>query len=810
MDGERTADGSNIRMSYYGRSTAAAQYTEIICYPSQQITSHGMWYARSPLHFTFPILLMQVSAAIIVSRLIKILLRPLRQPTIVSDLLGGLLLGPSVLGQFPKIHAALFPDSSVFIWKTLARFAIIYHVFSIGVKVNFRLLSKSRNAATIGMLTLFVPYITVAVLSFLLRKYTVNDFAGGLFILSLAAGTSVTAFAVIFPLLAEFRFLNTELGRISLSIAALQDGFGLLATTFVNLDRSGNVDFEATFYRCGTMVFVIILSFLIIRPMLFWVIQRTPKGTQVEEGYIVAILLGALLMAIASHLLGMTIVQGSIIFGLAIPDGPPLGSAVTEKIDTIDRMLFQPIFYAGIGQRVNVFAHSSWSADGCLFLILLSNRLAKLLGALLPAMACRIPFRDALSLGLLLNAKGFINFVNVQQWDEAGLLSPQTTAILVISALITTMIAAPIFTWLMSKSRRYMSYERRTVQHSELGVELNVLACVLDQESVGPMLNLMEVTNATRERPIIIHVLHLVELVGRATPILIAHKPHNNAVPLASYSATDVFSAFRSYARHRDGLVALHLYTSISPSKTMHEDVCSVARQKRVSLIIVPFHKHDAVPVVSFVTNPSILAHAPCSVGILVDRSELRTRFSWTTLGTSLYRVGVIFLGGPDDREALSYASRMVEHPCVVLNVLRFVSIDQKGQNPKEKQLDDDLVNEFLLRWTDCKKVMYKEELVHDSEETMSVIRLMDGVYDLMVVGRHQASNANLLQGLSTWIESPELGVIGDLCSSSDFLGGGVSVLVMQQQATTTADTGKPKIFQHVVLQEPAFSLSKI
>ncbi|KAL5974699.1 hypothetical protein ACLOJK_031369 [Asimina triloba] len=783
-------------------------YTRVVCYPSLQVTSKGVWFGENPLHHSFPLLLMQTSTMIIVSRVVQILLRPLRQPTIVSDLLAGVLLGPSGLGQFPTIHEALFPERGIFISQTLSTFAVIYHLFSIGVKVNLRLLSKNRKVVVISLTTLFFPFATVLLLSQLLEAHASDNFAGGIFLIGLATGSSVTAFAVLFPILLELGFLSTELGRISLSIAALQDVLGLLSATFLMAsdNQTGEIFLDDIVYKFCTLVFLTIFSCLIIRPMLFRLIQRTPQGKPVDQGCVLAILVGALALPVGSHILGLNIIQASIIFGIAIPDGPPLGSTITEKIDTVDRILFQPVFYLGVGRRLNALDPTIWTTGGSHLIIFLANRAVKLAAALVSAMACRMPFHDGLCVGLLLNIKGFLNFLYFIMWKETGMVSTQSYAGMILLSLATNMVVTPTFTYLMKKSRPYMPYARRTIQHSNNDAELSLLTCIHDEENIAPILNLVEVTNATRERPICIRVMHLVELVGRATPMLIAHKPdHNsNSTKFSSASSANVFSAFRNYARHRDSCVALQLFTCISPSKTMHEDICSVALQKRVSLIILPFHKRRVMPSVPClvnhvlqVMNPNVVAQAPCSVGILVERAGFHAqRFSWAGSGTSLYRVGVIFLGGPDDRESLSYAARMVQHPSVVLKVVRFLAKDQSGQDPREKHLDDDLMSEFQMNWMGNRKVVYQEEQVHDGEDVLNVIRSMDNVYDLVVVGRRHTTNWGLIQGLSAWIESPELGVMGDLCSSSDFFGGVASVLVMQQQAMTSVGSQKNMIYE--------------
>ena len=144
----------------------------------------------------------------------------------------------------------------------------------------------------------------------------------------------------------------------------------------------------------------------------------------------------------------------------------------------------------------------------------------------------------------------------------------------------------------------------------------------------------------------------------------------------------------------------VNLFTAISPYTTMHDEVCALALEKRVSMILVPFHKlwtvHETDEASNSVRamNRNILKKAPCSVGILVNRGTLtaaaRSRNSCTT-----FNIGMIFVGGQDDREALAYAIRMSKHPNVRLTLIRFIEADRKRKNGTDMDQDYEMINEF-------------------------------------------------------------------------------------------------------------------
>ena len=127
--------------------------------------------------------------------------------------------------------------------------------------------------------------------------------------------------------------------------------------------------------------------------------------------------------------------------------------------------------------------------------------------------------------------------------------------------------------------------------------------------------------------------------------------------------------------------------TAISAMSTMHEDICHVADDKRITMIILPFHVHwrdEGDGLVENVSqswravNQRVLKDAPCTVAVLVDRSFGSETQNPGPNSSVARRVCIIFLGGPDDREALEFGGRIAEHPAVKVTLIRFVEKDGK------------------------------------------------------------------------------------------------------------------------------------
>ncbi|KAL5974754.1 hypothetical protein ACLOJK_031425 [Asimina triloba] len=791
---EDLASNSDLPMNFenlYGPRRNQS-FTSVICYPVAQITSNGVWLGYNPTFYTLPLTLLQLVVMIILSRFLHILLKPLSMPSVLSDILAGVLMGPSVLGQIKWMYRLFFPVSSVVTVRTLSWLGAIYYLFLMGVKMDVSMLAKGGKPAGIALSGIVLSTVGGGLVILPLKHYTYNTMACGPFLAVFLAIQSMSAFPVIYNLLAEFRLLSSEVGRLSMSVATINEVLNWAAIILLECVRStGHFEMKPLFIQLASTVFVVGLAVLVVRPAAIWIIRRTPEGRGVDSSHAVAILLAVLVMSLVCSAMGLSTVEGAMILGIVIPDGPPLGSMLSEKIETVINNLMLPLFYINSAQRMDLWAVTDWAAVGAVFLTICVCRIGKLVGTVLAAVSWTMPLKDAFALGLVLCSKGISEMLTYLIWANAKALDTQTSTILVLSLILNTILVSPLVKMLSNSSRPTIARSRFTIEHAQPLTELRVVTCIHRQEDIPAILVLLDATSSSVHNPTCIYAMHLVDIVGRASPLLVTHKPQNDPT---HKSANSIFSAFRSFERCFDYRVPVQLVTAVAPFVSMHKDVFQIAMERKASLILLPFHKRPSVDgrlnnIDSglHVMTPNILREAPCSVGIVVDRGNVGGRFACSLLGTCPYCVGLIFLGGPDDREALSYASRMTDHPHVTLTVWRFV-FKVRGSEDCWAMADDEVVADFRTKSAGNGQVIYRERELEDGEELLNVMRNTNDVYDMIVVGRHQVGmNAELLEGLSLWSENPELGPLGDLCSSSYFFGSKATILVMQQQHNITS-----------------------
>lgn len=787
---------------------ATANQTEdtIVCYAPNMITTNGVWQGDNPLDYSLPLFILQLTLVVITTRFLVFVLKPFRQPRVIAEILGGVILGPSVLGRNIRFANVIFPLRSVMVLETMANVGLLYFLFLVGVEMDISVVRRTgKKALAIAIAGMVLPFIIGACFSFILHK-TDENMTQGTFILFLGVALSVTAFPVLTRILAELKLINTEIGRIALSSALVNDmSAWILLALAIALAENHTTSLASLWVILSSAAFVA-FCILIVRPAVSWMVRRTPEGESFSEFHICIILTGVMLSGFITDAIGTHSVFGAFVFGLVIPNGP-IGVTLIDKLEDFVSGLLLPLFFVISGLKTDVSSITSIGTWGFLMLIVLLACAGKVAGTLLVCIYYQMPVHEGITLGLLMNTKGLIEMIVLNVGRDQKVLDDESFAIMVIVAVVMTGIITPVVTTIYKPARKFIPYKRRTIERSKPDAELRVLVCIHTPRNVPTIINLLEASNPTKRSPICVYILHLVELTGRASAMLIVHNTRKSGHPALNRTQAQsdhIISAFENYEQHA-GNVTVQPLTAISPYSTMHEDICNLAEDKRVAFIIIPFHKQQTVDGGMEATNPAfrmvnqnVLSNAPCSVGILVDRGlNGSTRLAANQV---THHIAVIFFGGPDDREALSYAWRMSDHPGTSLTVLRFISGDdatdpaeQSRGNPNdprmltvetddtmERQLDDELLNDFRMRTINDETIVYTEKVVNNGEETVAAIRSMDNLHDLFIVGRGQGMISPLTAGLTDWSECPELGAIGDLLASSDFAAT-VSVLVVQQ-----------------------------
>lgn len=356
---------------------------------------------------------------------------------------------------------------------------------------------------------------------------------------------------------------------------------------------------------------------------------------------------------------------------------------------------------------------------------------------------------------------------------------------MVVDIILSAFLLPLLLRKLYPCSTKYGGYQQRNLLNLREDAEIPLLSCIHRADHITASVNLVDMLYPTKESPLKIYVLHLTKLIGQSTPELIAHQKRDGKE--GKSMSDSVILAFTNYMCTKAGSVLLNLFTVMSPPKMFPDYVCHLALDKLVSLIVLPFHKrwskdglieHEDTNIEAL--NNIVLETAPCSVGILIHRGNLchpPCRRSQDPL-----HVGLFFLGGNDDREAVVLARRMARDPTTQLTVVHLcVKEEVQGVVSWEKMMDEEVLNDNINGAKCEDNIRYVRDFVEDGPQTAWIVRSMADQFNLIIVGRNHEKELTQTSGLREWVELPELGVLGDILASTDFTST-TSTLIIQQQ----------------------------
>jgi Kef-type K+ transport system membrane component KefB len=651
------------------------------CVKLMKTTSNGVWQGDNPMNFALPLLIVQICIVLFVTRTLAFLLKPLRQPRVIAEIIGGVLLGPSLLGRSEAYMHTIFPKSSTAVLETVANIGLLFFLFLVGLELDFQAIKRTGSKAlTIAAAGIILPFSAGIGVAYVLRASISKGVGYGQFLVFMGVSMSITAFPVLARILAELRLLTTDVGQIAMAAAAVNDvvAWVLLALAVALSGANKSPVISIYVLLCG-LAFVVFMM-VVVKPVMAWIAHRSPENEPVNETFICITLAGVLAAGFATDVIGIHSIFGAFVFGLTIPRDGPFAGILTEKIEDFVSGLLLPLYFASSGLKTNVATIHGSTTWGLLFLVIVTACAGKILGTFFVAIAHKVPCREAMTLGFLMNTKGLVELIVLNIGKDMKVLNDEVFAILVLMALFTTFITTPLVSVVYKPARKAVPYKHRKIQREKSEDELRILACLHGTRNIPGMINLIEASRGIRKSVLRLYIMHLVELSERPSAIMMVNKALKNGLPFWNRNRCQqdqIVVAFEAYGQLNK--VTVRPMVAISPIQDMHEDICNIADQKRIAMIVLPFHKYQRVDGVlesegqRFGTvNQRVLKHAPCSVGILVDRGRLGCQSQLAPSDVD-HHIAVLFFGGPDDREALMFGRRMAEHPGIKLTVIRFL-----------------------------------------------------------------------------------------------------------------------------------------
>lgn len=369
-----------------------------------------------------------------------------RQPPVVGEMIAGILLGPSLLGRFaPGVFAYILPHTVAPYIAVLAQVGVILYMFLIGVTLDTGLLhSRAHASVAISHASIIAPFLAGSALAlWLYPLYSSRAVSFTVFALLLGVAISITAFPVLARILRDRGMHTSRVGAIALACAAVDDVTAWCLLAFVvSVAHAQPAHIVKTLAL--TAVFLAAV-FLLASPAARWYARRYRRGDGEGEQQAVVVACVALLLAsLATQRIGIQALFGAFLIGVVIPHDSLLARDLTRKLEDLVVVLFLPAFFVFTGLRTQIGLMNNlrdWLV--CLVVILVAA-LSKFFSGAAAARLTGLPWRQSASLGALMNARGLVELIVLNIGLDLHVLTPTLFAILVLMAVVTTLMTAPV------------------------------------------------------------------------------------------------------------------------------------------------------------------------------------------------------------------------------------------------------------------------------------------------------------------------------------------------------------------------------
>jgi len=379
----------------------------------------------------------------------------LGQPQVVAEMIAGVLLGPSLFGLFwPELFTKLFPADSMKVLFPVSQLGLAAYMFVVGLEFRVDIVRhKLRSAVAVSLAGMLVPFVLGAGLGWYFVHHTqlfpekTSDLEAMLF---LGASMCITAFPMLARIIHFKGLAGTTMGTVALGAGAIDDAAAwcLLAVVLASFDDNMSIALRNIFGGIGYVV----VALLVIKPLLArWAKGIEARGKLSDNEFVICLVLMSL-GAWFTDLIGLHAVFGAFIMGVVMPRGLLVASLI-DRIQPLTVALLLPLFFTFSGLNTQIALLDSaylWAMTG---LILIAAIAGKGIACWLAARATGISNREALGIGTLMNARGLMELIIINIGLQRGIISPALFATLVIMAVVTTLMASPIFELLVGRHR---------------------------------------------------------------------------------------------------------------------------------------------------------------------------------------------------------------------------------------------------------------------------------------------------------------------------------------------------------------------
>ncbi|KAK3945544.1 putative K(+)/H(+) antiporter protein [Diplogelasinospora grovesii] len=617
--------------------------------------------------------IIQASLVIIFCQLLHYPLRLVNQPRVIAEVIGGILLGPSVMMRIPGFQQAIFPTESMAVFNNVANLGLIIFLFLVALEVDIRLFTNNwRAAVSVGLAGMILPFgLGYAIAYGLFHQFhndgTTSNISFGVYGLFIGTALAITAFPVLCRILTELKLLRSNVGVTVLAAGVGNDvtGWVLLALCVALVNNSSGL--AALWALLCCVGWIIFLTFA-VRPPFMWLLRRTGSlQNGPTQGMVALTMLMVLASAWFTGIIGVHPIFGAFLVGLICPHDGGFAIKFAEKIEDLISVLFLPLYFALSGLSTNLGLLNDGITWAYVIGICACAFGGKIIGGTLAARANKLLWRESITIGCLMSCKGLVELIVLNIGLQAKILSQRTFTMFVVMALVTTVATTPLtkafyppwyqrkveqwrrgeIDWDGNPTERSSSTSQRESIEKLGASQIRRLLVYLRLDSLPSLFTFITLlgtkpeeaevqeettTHIIKKRPLEVHGLRILELTDRTSSVMQVTEGEE------FYSQRDpVVNAFRTFSQLHD--VAVSGRVAVVPVDSYAETLLSQASEISSDFALIPWSPYgsvtedQSVPFTNMSMNDRLRASAhlefigqtlqkalkTCNAGIFID-----------------------------------------------------------------------------------------------------------------------------------------------------------------------------------------------
>lgn len=397
------------------------------------------------LEHPLAILLAQIVTIIFVARLFGWVCKKIGQPSVIGEIIAGIVLGPSLIGMyFPEFSASLFPTASLGNLQFLSQIGLILFMFVVGMELDLKVLkNKAHEAVVISHASIVIPFaLGMGLAYFIYQSFAPKGVEFISFALFLGIAMSITAFPVLARIVQERGLHKTRLGTVVITCAAADDitAWCLLAMV-IAIVKAGS--FLSALYIIALAAIYVLVMIKVVRPFLIRIGNLRQTKESLSKPIVAIFFLVLIISSFATEVIGIHALFGAFMAGAIMPENIKFRNIFIEKVEDVALVLLLPLFFVFTGLRTEIGLLNDpylWKVTGFIILVAV---VGKFIGSAIAAKFVGQSWKDSLTIGALMNTRGLMELVVLNIGYELGVLAPEIFTMMVIMALATTFMTGP-------------------------------------------------------------------------------------------------------------------------------------------------------------------------------------------------------------------------------------------------------------------------------------------------------------------------------------------------------------------------------